>query len=1091
MSHRLSFTPRPTRLSRSICSVLAMSAVLAGGAGAAPSQRAGGPGMYAAGADVPFAAATRDSSLLFLRAGTFDPLVTALAPPDPSLASAGDTRYGIVQFRQGQMPSQARLAALGVDIVAYLPDHAYLVRWNGARDAVASLPETRWTGSYLPGYKFDPTLWSAPVTDLTLIGFPGTNPERFSATLEKRIPGLVRIARYDDPYQPRVHVRVPLASLNTALVEVAKLEDVMFIERYAPVRLLNDDAYGPIQANVASSTTVTTDTPIWNQGITGSGQIVTVADSGLDRNHCAFVQLDKGAGAVRAFTDAEDSVPPEVATLFPDRKVIGYWTQPGATAYDNTNACVSIGGIPSPTSFHGTHVVGSVLGDRGTASTPSLANYDEEPDPVIGTETKPGDGMAPNAQVLFQDIGNDDTGCLSGIGVLDDMFEQAHRGGARIHSNSWGAATSGVYGGYDADADRGVYGHEDMLVLFAAGNDGAGATTIGSPGNAKNVLTIGANAHGNSAAIASFSSRGPTADGRTKPDVTAPGSATVSAQGDNVNDGVALDQVETLQCGAQSLSGTSMATPTVAGGAALMRQYFADGFYPTGARTAADAYSPSAALMKAVLMNGASAPVTLPNQTFGWGRVWLDANLYFPGDTRKLRHFDVPNSAGLETGEAQSWTIEVPPGMPVELRATLTWLDPPATPTASKALVNDLDLEVVGPGGTFLGNVFTADDSSEGGTRDSTNNTEVVRLKTANQGVYTLRVKGTSVPGSGIEGSTRQGYALAVSSATCASQVAESPAAPVASDLGLGGVSIALGATANATTSQVYRAQGTCAATPASEFRLVGATAGSTFVDPKVTGGFPYAYRVRGADTCGEGPLSACTEVVSTAACDLLPSFDVDSVSVTNAPQGETCGTLVSWSAGAARCPSATGVRYNIYRSTQFDFTPGPSNLIASGVSGTSYSDASVDPLTTYFYVVRAEDTTTDGAGPANGGNESAAIRRVNGVAHGAMVPGTYADSIDGAAFMRIEAPWAISDDAASDGTLSYRTAADATSELIEVGQAKAICAIDDDRISIGDIEAAFDDGGGNEDVGLAVDELVHDLLEVVFIHLTVPDEHT
>lgn len=1026
MSHAISYAPRQSRLSRSICAVLAMSAVLAGGASAAPAFRVAGSGFALRGAESPFAAAVLDSSLLYLRAGTFDPLVTQLAPAAPALGSSGETRYGIAQFHSGRVPSQSRLAALGIDVVAYLPDDAYLVRWNGARAAVAALPETRWTGPYLPGYKFDPMLWSAPVTDLTLIGFPGTDADRFSATLDKRVPGLIRIARYDDPHQPRVHVRVPLAQLNTALVEVAKLEEVLFIEPYAPPELLNDDSYGPIQANVASDPTpaVTADTPIWNRGITGSGQIVTVADSGLDRNHCSFVQLNKGGATVRAFTDAVATTPPATAALFPDRKVIGYWTQPGATAYDNTVACVSIGAIPSPTSFHGTHVVGTVLGDRGVASTPTAANYDEEADPPVGTETRPGDGMAPNAQVLFQDIGNDDTGCLSGIGVLDDMFEQARGGGARIHSNSWGAATKGVYTGFDADADRGVYNHEDMLVVFAAGNSGAAATTTGSPANAKNVLTVGANAHGNAATIASFSSRGPTADGRTKPEVTAPGSAIVSARGDTINEGVPLDQVETAQCAAQSLSGTSMATPTVAGGAALMRQYFTDGFYPTGARSAADSYSPSGALMKAVLMNGTSAPATLPNQTFGWGRIWLDANLYFPGDERKLRHFDVPNGAGLETGQEQVWTIEVPPGNKREFRATLTWLDPPGTPAASKALVNDLDLEVVAPNGTFLGNVFTNDESSAGGTRDSRNNTEVVRLKTANQGPYTLRVRGTSVPGSGLEGSTRQGYALAVSSATCTTQVAAAPAAPAVTDLGLAGVSVALTAPANATTTQVYRAPGTCAA-PASEFRLIGTTSGGSFVDPKVMGGFRYAYRLRGADMCGEGPISGCTDVLSTAACDLVPSFDVQTVTAVNDPSGGTCGTLVRWTGGTARCPSATGVRYNIYRSTRFDFTPGPANLVASGVASTSYRDEAVDPLTTYFYVVRAEDTTTDGTGPANGGNESTATRRVNVVAHGPMVPGTYADSVDTAAFMKIESPWSISNDAASDGTLSYRSAAD------------------------------------------------------------------
>ncbi|HVF34788.1 MAG TPA: hypothetical protein VND91_05640, partial [Candidatus Saccharimonadia bacterium] len=391
MSHRTPPAPRQSRLSRSICGVLAMSAVLAGGASAAPAQRSSGPGFSVPGIEIPSGSATLDSSMLFLRAGTFDPLVTALAPPDPSLAAGGDTRYGIVQFRQGRMPSQARLVAVGVDIVAYLPENAYLLRWNGARDAVAEMPETRWTGPYLPAYKFDPTLWGSNATDLTLIGFPGSNADHFSATLDKAVPGLIRISHLEEPHLPRVNVRVPLGKLRDALRVIAQLDDVLFVEAYAAPQLLNDDAFGPIQANIASNTTDNLDTPIWNRGITGSGQYVTVADSGLDHNHCSFVQLNKGGATVKAMTSAVNTTPPAVGALFANRKVAGYWTQPGATAYDNNVACVSIGGVPNPTSYHGTHVVGSVLGDRGAASTPANPAYD-----FSGAgDTTPGDGMAP------------------------------------------------------------------------------------------------------------------------------------------------------------------------------------------------------------------------------------------------------------------------------------------------------------------------------------------------------------------------------------------------------------------------------------------------------------------------------------------------------------------------------------------------------------------------------------------------------------------------------------------------------------------------------------------------------------------------
>jgi subtilisin family serine protease len=98
--------------------------------------------------------------------------------------------------------------------------------------------------------------------------------------------------------------------------------------------------------------------------------------------------------------------------------------------------------------------------------------------------------------------------------------------------------------------------------------------------------------------IASYSSFGPTGDRRTKPDVVAPGDVT-SAFSNGRADGV-VDQCMTVR-----KQGTSMATPVVAGGAALARQYFTAGFYPGGARGAGAAYTPSGVLLKAVLLGGA------------------------------------------------------------------------------------------------------------------------------------------------------------------------------------------------------------------------------------------------------------------------------------------------------------------------------------------------------------------------------------------------------------------------------------------------------------------------------------------------------
>ncbi len=192
---------------------------------------------------------------------------------------------------------------------------------------------------------------------------------------------------------------------------------------------------------------------------------------------------------------------------------------------------------------------------------------------------------------------------------------------------------------------------------MSAGNDGPGAGTLGSPGNAKNALTVGALLHGGLTGIASFSSRGPTADGRTKPDITAPGNNTISARGStNVNSTPQAPQTATL-------SGTSMAAPTIAGNVVLARQFFADGWYPRGEATAEDALNLSGPAMKAVMLNGTNPLSNWPNNNTGWGRGWLDGNLWFKAtmpngdDSRRLRLFERTNGAGLETGDTNEYTF--------------------------------------------------------------------------------------------------------------------------------------------------------------------------------------------------------------------------------------------------------------------------------------------------------------------------------------------------------------------------------------------------------------------------------------------------
>jgi hypothetical protein len=240
-------------------------------------------------------------------------------------------------------------------------------------------------------------------------------------------------------------------------------------------------------------------------------------------------------------------------------------------------------------------------------------------------------------------------------------------------------------------------------------------------------------------------SYGPTADGRQKPEVWAPGCGSTSAG-------------ET-HCGLHTGGGTSYAAPAVAGMGLLVRQYFLEGFYPSGAATPEDAVIPSGALLKAVLFNSGVDMDGFPDYFGpyeGWGRILMDDALYFTGDARALAVEDVRNVAGLSTGEADTYQVTVN-SSDEPLKITVVWTDVPATLGASFTPVNNLDLVVTDPGGvTYLGNVFGGLESAPGGTPDALNNGEQVHRHTPVPGLWQIDIAGTEV------NQDTQGYALVV-----------------------------------------------------------------------------------------------------------------------------------------------------------------------------------------------------------------------------------------------------------------------------------------------------------------------------------------
>ena len=214
--------------------------------------------------------------------------------------------------------------------------------------------------------------------------------------------------------------------------------------------------------------------------------------------------------------------------------------------------------------------------------------------------------------------------------------------------------------------------------------------------------------------LAAFSSGGPTHDGRVKPDLVAPG--------DSIDSAKLLDIDSADTCETNSLSGTSMATPLAAGTMALLRQYFEEGYYPTGKLDPANVFWPSAALLRAVAINGARAlrgfdyegnPLEPPpSSRQGWGRLNLASSVLLTSDGVNNAAADTPsnmiaidawnqgdsldphyNSQLTYTGDWHGYCLHVD-GSTEELRVTLAWTDPAGAAVGEGALINDLDLYV-------------------------------------------------------------------------------------------------------------------------------------------------------------------------------------------------------------------------------------------------------------------------------------------------------------------------------------------------------------------------------------------------------------
>ncbi|AVH57406.1 MULTISPECIES: S8 family peptidase [Streptomyces] len=195
---------------------------------------------------------------------------------------------------------------------------------------------------------------------------------------------------------------------------------------------------------------------------------------------------------------------------------------------------------------HGTHVASTVAGSGARS----------------GGKYK---GVAPGARILSGKV-LDDSGSGSASDIIAGM-QWAVAEGAKVVNLSLGGQDTPETDPIEQALNE-LSASSGTLFVVAAGNSGPAAATIGTPGSAAAALTVGAVDRED--AIAEFSSRGPAADGSLKPDLTAPGAGIVAAQ---AAEGVEGDPADD---GYVSMSGTSMATPHVAGAAAILAQQHPD-----------------------------------------------------------------------------------------------------------------------------------------------------------------------------------------------------------------------------------------------------------------------------------------------------------------------------------------------------------------------------------------------------------------------------------------------------------------------------------------------------------------------------------
>jgi hypothetical protein len=736
-----------------------------------------------------------------------------------SQSVGGSKRLHLVQFVGPVQPAWRRaLEKTGAQIIDYIPENAYLVyadaRTLGTMQGLAgSVAAIQWDGEYKDDYKIQPNarLFDANgnprqlTTDefaIQLVDDADANAATLAVIDRLKLEPIHR--RYKLLRYVNLFVRLRPQDLAT----IAAHPDVISIEAYTPPRKLDERQDQIVAGNLSGNAPSGPGYLAWLAGkgftqdqFTASGFVVDVSDSGIDNGttapgHFALYTLGDTNNPSRVVYNRLEGTPTEDAQS----------TIMGCDGHGNLNAHIVCAYDGQPAGFPQTDSAGYYY-DLGVCPFVSVGS-----------------------SVIFDPVNFTNPS-------YPDLMSEAYRDGARISNNSWGGSDD-VYDSdaqaydalvRDAQPDGSAFpaaGNQEMVIVFSDGDGGPSQQSVTSPGTAKNVIDVGATENvrsmstangGNNPAgydgcgsddlqannandIASFSSRGPCADGRIKPDLVAPGMhitggapqsfpppdprGTGSALDCFYNFGAIYDPIfgpdnlgvcgvpgsETngadnfFPVGQQFFTasdGTSHSAPAVAGACALVRQYLIN----------QSLVAPSPAMTKAYLMNSASyvtgsgADDTLWSNSQGMGA--LDLGRAFDGAARTLRD-ELAGDVFTASGQTETFsgTIDDPTK---PFRVTLAWTDSPGSTTGGAALNNDLDLTVTVGGRTYKGNVFSGDQSVTGGSADHLNNLESVFLPAGTFGDFTVTVSADNINSDAIgNGDTvDQDFALVIYNSCC------------------------------------------------------------------------------------------------------------------------------------------------------------------------------------------------------------------------------------------------------------------------------------------------------------------------------------